>query len=163
MTNRFDGGRFRWVASRAGGALCAALVVAGCGGGTGAPAPATAPAAGAAAEPAGGATITDAVRKRAKLTFSSTCATCHGETGKGDGPGAAALDPKPRAFGDKEWQKSVTDEHIEKAIVYGGAAVGKTAQMPAHPMFKDQKALLAALREIVRGFGQDGGAAPAGH
>jgi mono/diheme cytochrome c family protein len=30
-----------------------------------------------------------------KLTADKACTACHGETGKGDGPGAAALNPKP--------------------------------------------------------------------
>jgi mono/diheme cytochrome c family protein len=30
-----------------------------------------------------------------KLTSDKACTACHGETGKGDGPGAAALNPKP--------------------------------------------------------------------
>jgi mono/diheme cytochrome c family protein len=30
-----------------------------------------------------------------KLTVDKACTACHGESGKGDGPGAAALNPKP--------------------------------------------------------------------
>ena len=30
-----------------------------------------------------------------KLVTDKACTACHGETGKGDGPGAAALNPKP--------------------------------------------------------------------
>jgi len=30
-----------------------------------------------------------------KLTADKACTACHGESGKGDGPGAAALNPKP--------------------------------------------------------------------
>ena len=32
--------------------------------------------------------------------FKQKCVVCHGDHGAGDGPGAAALNPKPRAFGD---------------------------------------------------------------
>ena len=65
--------------------------------------------------------------------FQSRCTVCHGEGGKGDGAGSAALDPKPRDFTSAEWQASVTDEHIQKIIVYGGSAVGKAATMPPNP------------------------------
>ncbi|HSB80067.1 MAG TPA: c-type cytochrome, partial [Candidatus Methylomirabilis sp.] len=33
-----------------------------------------------------------------KAVFEKKCALCHGAEGKGDGPGAATLDPKPRDF-----------------------------------------------------------------
>jgi high-affinity iron transporter len=34
--------------------------------------------------------------------YAAQCASCHGATGKGDGPLAARLDPKPIAFADRE-------------------------------------------------------------
>src|SRR5579863_4355151 len=40
-------------------------------------------------------TITPEARKEAKQIFSSQCATCHGPQGRGDGPGAARLSPRP--------------------------------------------------------------------
>jgi len=36
-----------------------------------------------------------AVAAGKKLTVDKACTACHGESGKGDGPGAAALNPKP--------------------------------------------------------------------
>ena len=88
----------------------------------------------------------------AKQLFESLCYTCHGLTGHGDGPGAAALQPKPRSFVDAAWQTSVTDEHIKKVIVYGGAAVGKSPMMVAQPQLKGNEPLLDGLVQIVRGF-----------
>ena len=88
----------------------------------------------------------------AKALYESLCFTCHGLTGRGDGPGAAVLDPKPRTFTDAAWQDSVTDEHIHKTIVFGGAAVGKSPMMPAQPQLKGKTEVLAALTKIVRGF-----------
>lgn len=83
--------------------------------------------------------------------FKSRCTPCHGETGHGDGPGAAALNPKPRNYTDVVWQKSVKDEDIKKTILYGGAAVGKSPIMPANPDL-DGKPELDGLVAIVRGF-----------
>ena len=40
----------------------------------------------------------------AATLYQSRCATCHGETGRGDGPAAAALDPKPTNFRDASRQ-----------------------------------------------------------
>lgn len=88
----------------------------------------------------------------AQKYFDTQCATCHGTTGDGDGPGAAALDPKPRAFADPTWQADVTDEHIKKIIVEGGPAVGKSAGMPAHPDLKDKAELLDGLVKLIRDF-----------
>ena len=93
-----------------------------------------------------------ASEQEAKEMFQSLCSTCHGTTGNGDGPGAAAINPKPRSFSDAAWQASVTDEHIQKVIVYGGAAVGKSPFMVANPQLKGKTDVLAALSKIVRSY-----------
>jgi mono/diheme cytochrome c family protein len=130
------------------GALFGLVALVACGG-SDAPAPKS-----GGSKPAGkSAQISpEEAAKRARNQYDTVCLTCHGAGGKGDGPGAAALDPKPRTFTDPEWQKSVTDEVISKAIVYGGAAVGKSANMPAHPLLKDQAQVLAELVKIIRAF-----------
>lgn len=86
----------------------------------------------------------------ANQIWADRCVTCHGEKGLGDGPGSAGLDPKPRDFSDPSWEDSVTDEHIEKIIVYGGAAVGKSPAMPSNPDLAEKPAVVKALREHVR-------------
>lgn len=88
----------------------------------------------------------------ARNLFDTKCVVCHGNHGAGDGPGAAALNPKPRAFADATWQASVTDEHIKKTIVEGGAGVGKSVAMAANPDLKDKPEELTALVQIVRDF-----------
>ena len=87
----------------------------------------------------------------AEELFRTRCAQCHGESGKGNGPGAAALNPKPRNYTDPAWQAKVTDEDIKKTIVYGGAAVGKSPNMPANPDL-DGKPELDGLVKVIRGF-----------
>lgn len=59
------------------------------------------------------------------------CVLCHGPTGAGDGPGAAALNPKPRALNNKDEMAKITDHEIFTAIKMGGAAVGKSPLMVA--------------------------------
>jgi mono/diheme cytochrome c family protein len=88
-----------------------------------------------------------------KEVFKTRCVMCHGESGKGDGAAAAALNPKPRNYGDAEWQKSVTDDQIKKAITGGGASVGKSALMPAQPDLANKPEVLDGLVKIIRGFG----------
>lgn len=97
------------------------------------------------------ATNASAITPEAHAMFTNRCAPCHGETGHGDGPGAAALNPKPRNYTDATWQKSVTDEQIGKTILYGGAAVGKSPMMPANPDL-DGKPELQGLVAMVRSF-----------
>jgi mono/diheme cytochrome c family protein len=88
----------------------------------------------------------------AKDIFATRCSTCHGPQGKGDGPAGVALNPKPRDFADPAWQKSVTDEHIEKIIVGGGPAVGKSPLMPPNPDLASKPDVVKALTAYIRGL-----------
>lgn len=97
--------------------------------------------------------IPPAAMQEAQEIYKSRCTMCHGASGKGDGPAGAALNPKPRDLGDAAWQKSVTDEHIEKIIQGGGPAVGKSPLMPANPDLNPKPDVIKALRVIVRNFG----------
>lgn len=54
------------------------------------------------------------------------CAACHGDDGKGDGPGGRALTPKPTDFTAQKQDA----ERAYTAIKDGGMAVGKSAIMP---------------------------------
>jgi cytochrome c553 len=92
--------------------------------------------------------------EEARQIFKTVCATCHGEDGMGNGPGAAALNPKPRNYTDKAWQASVTDDQIKKTILMGGAAVGKSPAMPAQPQLKEKPEVVDALVRIIRTFGK---------
>jgi cytochrome c553 len=94
--------------------------------------------------------------EEAAKMFNTLCSACHGESGKGDGPGAQALDPKPRDYTDKEWQASVTDEDLKKVIVEGGPAVGKAATMAANPTLgkPEKKEVLDEIIKLIRAFGK---------
>ncbi len=90
----------------------------------------------------------------AKQLFGTVCAACHGTNGMGDGPAAASLSPKPRAYSDLEWQKNATDEGIANIILVGGAAAGKSPMMPAQAQLKDKPDVVAALVQIIRAYGK---------
>jgi mono/diheme cytochrome c family protein len=96
----------------------------------------------------------DAVAVAAEI-YANRCTVCHGEKGKGDGPGSAALEPKPRDFTSDEWQAEVTDEHLSKIIVYGGAAVGKAPTMPANPDLDAKPEVVAELVKHIRELGNE--------
>ena len=83
----------------------------------------------------GGSLLADAAGKgdpaKGKEKFNQICASCHGPTGHGDGPAAAALDPKPRNLSDPKYVSTISDEQIFKTVKEGGAVVGKSPLMPA--------------------------------
>lgn len=97
--------------------------------------------------------VSEAALAEAKTVFAQRCATCHGPEGKGDGPAGQALNPKPRTFGDKEWQGKVTDDHLRKVIVGGGAAVGLSPMMAPNPDLKDKPQVVDGLVQLVRDLG----------
>jgi mono/diheme cytochrome c family protein len=99
-----------------------------------------------------GAAVPEPAMKEAKEIFASRCTTCHGADGKGDGPAAAALNPKPRDFTDAAWQKTLSDEAIDKIIIGGGAAVGKSPMMPPNPDLANKPDVVKGLRVLVRGL-----------
>jgi mono/diheme cytochrome c family protein len=113
--------------------------------------PQAGPAPGAQAQPG---KAPSAATEEAKNIFQMRCVICHGQTGKGDGPGAANLDPKPRNYSDKAWQATVTDEDLKKVIVQGGAALGKSPIMPPNPDLGQKPEVLDALIAMIRGFAQ---------
>ena len=106
------------------------------------------PAAAATKEKASG--VPEAAAKEAQEIFNTRCSVCHGPQGKGDGPGAASLNPKPRNLTDLDWQKTVDDAYIEKIVQYGGIAVGRSAMMPANPDLMSKPDVVKGIRSVVR-------------
>ncbi len=84
--------------------------------------------------------------------WDTRCANCHGDEGLGDGPGAVALDPKPRSFADRKWQATITDDKIRTVIVEGGYAVGLSQSMTANPDLRSRPEVVEGLVKKVRGF-----------
>lgn len=70
--------------------------------------------------------------KAGKVKYDVNCAGCHGKTGKGDGPAAAALSPKPQDHTDGKIMNSLSDQYLFDIIKKGGVAVKKAAIMPAN-------------------------------
>jgi mono/diheme cytochrome c family protein len=56
---------------------------------------------------------------RGKDIYAIRCSPCHGEGGAGDGPAAAAINPKPRNFHDPAFWRGRTPEQV-KLVVKGG-------------------------------------------
>jgi mono/diheme cytochrome c family protein len=95
-------------------------------------------------------TISPASLDEAKQIFAARCIACHGVSGAGNGPQSNELNPRPRNFQDPEWQRSVTDSYLERIVVEGGVAVGKSAVMPPNPDLAGKPELVSALRSLLR-------------
>lgn len=80
-----------------------------------------------------------------KTLYAKYCVSCHGSAGKGDGPAAAALNPKPRDLTDKAYMTGLNDQYLFDITQKGGAAVGKSPLMPPWGQaLKDQD-----IRDVV--------------
>jgi len=73
---------------------------------------------------------------KGKETFKMICSTCHGETGKGDGPGAQGIQPSPRDFTKGEFKfdanksgKPGEDADLKLVISKGAAEFGGSPLM----------------------------------
>lgn len=85
--------------------------------------------------------------------YATLCVACHGAEGHGDGPGSAALEPKPRNFTDTAWQAATDDARIAGVIKNGGGSVGLSATMaPWGSMLSDAE--ITAMVAKVRSFKQ---------
>jgi len=67
--------------------------------------------------------------ERGKGLYREYCAQCHGLTGKGDGPAASGLEPKPAIHANIPFEKLPMD-YLYNVINHGGAAMGKSPNMP---------------------------------
>jgi cytochrome c553 len=90
---------------------------------------------------------------KGKSLFSALCTSCHGQTGKGDGPAASALNPKPRDLTDKAYTAALKDQYLFDLIQKGGAAVGKSPLMPplgSQLKEGDIRDVIAYLRSLAK-------------
>jgi mono/diheme cytochrome c family protein len=93
----------------------------------------------------------DAAMAKAQENYKSYCAKCHGESGKGDGPGSTMLNPKPRDYTDCKVMQSKKDDEIIKVITDGGDSIGLSADMqPWGGTLKADE--IKDLVKFVRGF-----------
>lgn len=81
-----------------------------------------------------------------KTIFAVNCASCHGTSGKGDGPAAAALNPKPRDFTAGYWRYGGGVARIVQTITEGspGTAMPPFPGIPVPERF--------ALAHYIRAF-----------
>jgi mono/diheme cytochrome c family protein len=69
--------------------------------------------------------------EKTAILFQELCSVCHGVGGKGDGPSAQGLEPKPADFSNCQLMAKDSDEVLLKIIKGGGQSVGRSTVMPA--------------------------------
>jgi len=74
--------------------------------------------------------------------YQERCALCHGPEGKGDGPAAAGLNPKPRNHTDGKYMNSRTDAQLLEVIHHGKGA------MPAWGGILTETEINAVLKHV---------------
>lgn len=103
------------------------------------------------AKPTAGAAAaaTPAMVARGAELYKANCTACHGEGGKGDGPGAGVLKPPPRDHTDHAYMTTLSDKEIADVIRMGGAIKGRPL-MPSHPQINgaDLDSLVAYIRTL---------------
>ncbi|HXH14017.1 MAG TPA: c-type cytochrome [Alphaproteobacteria bacterium] len=80
--------------------------------------------------------------------YMTYCYTCHGMTGRGDGPAAAHLAIKPRNLTDDAYMSKRTDQDLYTVISGGSAAIHRFSEMPAWKHFLYHERILDIIAYI---------------
>jgi cytochrome c553 len=107
----------------------------------------------------GGAMVSNATTRsktpavEAREILAERCSPCHGAEGKGDGPAAGECDPRPPNLTDRARQSRLSDQELERLILLGGKATGRSNHMPPNSDLEKRRPVLAALVTLVRDLG----------
>jgi len=93
--------------------------------------------------------LDSADRTKGKALFDEHCVSCHGATGKGDGPGAAGLEPIPSDFTDTFHAKYYSDAGRLQLVRKGspGTAMAGFEGKLSEPQLLEVYAYVRTLRE----------------
>jgi mono/diheme cytochrome c family protein len=92
-----------------------------------------------------------------KTVFDANCSSCHGTSGKGDGPVGSALNPPPRNFAIGEFKfdanadgKPGEDADLKLVIQKGAMAFGGSALMAPWPTMTETQIddMIAHIRSL---------------
>jgi hypothetical protein len=95
-------------------------------------------------------TATPELLSKGKELFQTTCASCHGDNGEGNGPTAVTLNPKPRDFHQLTgWKNGSKISQIYKTLQDGvaGSAMASFNYLPPGDRF----ALIHFVRSLAAG------------
>ncbi len=99
-------------------------------------------------------TPTPEVVAAGRALYKANCLRCHGEKGRGDGPGAARLSTEPADLSDPVFQSILTDGEIFWKLSTGRRK-GKEVLMPAFaeekiPVEEDRWKVVAYVRSLAK-------------
>lgn len=84
-----------------------------------------------------------------------TCYTCHGASGKGDGPGAAGMDPAPRNFTNHKFDQVRTAGEMVWVVTNGSPLQPAMVGFVSAGQITDKQAWEAVMYERSLGCGGD--------
>jgi len=90
--------------------------------------------------------------KAGRAVYVRYCATCHGDTGRGDGASAASFASKPADLTDGRLMNGLPDEFLSNIILHGGPAEGLSPGMPPFSAFlsdTNTRQVIQYLRSIA--------------
>jgi mono/diheme cytochrome c family protein len=97
------------------------------------------------------APITDAMLQEASNQYRALCAVCHGPEGRGDGPAAAGLNPRPPSFHSPTFLERTPRGVSFWVIQHGLAGTPRRSGMPAFPALSDEQ--VWAMVEYLKRLG----------
>jgi mono/diheme cytochrome c family protein len=95
---------------------------------------------------------TKEVLDKGRTSFMTNCMACHGEKGAGDGPGAAALNPKPRNYAKDPFKQG---DKLEDIFATLGKGVPNTPMVAFGHLPEDERWALAYWVLELKGPGPD--------
>jgi mono/diheme cytochrome c family protein len=88
-----------------------------------------------------------------RAVYQRACATCHGDSGRGDGPAGASFATKPSDLTDGRLMNPLPDEFLDNIIRNGGPAEGLTPGMPpfrGHLSDEQIRQVVTYVRSLAR-------------
>lgn len=88
-----------------------------------------------------------------RQVYLRTCALCHGDSGRGDGPSAAGFATKPTDFTDGRVMNPLPDAFLASVILGGGPAEGLAPTMPpfrGHLSEEQVQQIVSYLRTLAQ-------------
>lgn len=82
-----------------------------------------------------------------KKTYNMYCTSCHGATGKGDGPAGKALNPKPADFSKGNFKYAKNDAQMIAFIKKGKGPMPAWGSVLKDPQLADVVAFIRSLKK----------------
>ena len=92
---------------------------------------------------------TPALVAKGQAVFKANCVPCHGETGDGNGPAAAALNPKPRNLKTEAFKQGDKPEQVFETVTKG--IQGTTMAPWGHLPEEDRWGAVYVVLELHKG------------